>query len=179
MGMASSDCLSQQILVFDLSLFNPSGCTQKNKEPKKRPPSARQIAPCHRPARAERSPMPSRSAEPPELSGFGRLAQRPWQRPCHMRRHASIASEEPPFTFIIELLYIWTLDTRASRRSGPVRREPDGARAAELDAGNAGSGGTGGANHPGRHRNASGGVEFPPSAVPRFCRRDIPEVSDD
>src|SRR3954467_645815 len=71
------------------------------------------------------------------------------------------------------------LDIRASRHSGPVRREPDGARAAELDAGNAGSGGTGGANHPGRHRNASGGVEFPPSAVPRFCRRDIPEGSDD
>src|SRR4051794_27323501 len=33
MGTASSDCLSQQILVFDLSLFNPSGCTQKNEEP--------------------------------------------------------------------------------------------------------------------------------------------------
>jgi len=37
MGTASSDCLSQQILVFDLSLFNPSGCTQKNEEPSSAP----------------------------------------------------------------------------------------------------------------------------------------------
>src|SRR4051812_20272540 len=48
------------------------------------------------------------------------------------------------------------LDIRASRHSGPVRREPDGPRAAEFDAGKAGSGGDGGVNHLGLHRNASG-----------------------
>src|SRR4051794_655957 len=71
------------------------------------------------------------------------------------------------------------LDIRASRHSGPVRREPDGPPAAEFDAGKAGSGGDGGVNHLGLHRNASGRVEFPPSAVSRFCRRNIPEGSDD
>src|SRR3954462_8105151 len=70
------------------------------------------------------------------------------------------------------------LNIRASRHSGSVRREPDGPRAAGSDAENAGSGGTGGPNHLGLHRNASGRVEFPPSAVPCFCRRNIPEGSD-
>ena len=79
----------------------------------------------------------------------------------------------------ITLKYLISLDIRASRHSGPVRREPDGPRAAEFDAGKAGSGGDGGVNHPGLHRNASGRVEFPPSAVPRFCRRNIPEGSDE
>src|SRR3954468_7199073 len=71
------------------------------------------------------------------------------------------------------------LNIRVSRHSGSVRREPDGPRAAEFDAKKARSGDDGGANHLGLDRNASGRVEFPPSAVARICRHDIPEGSDE
>src|SRR4051794_22088625 len=65
---------------------------------KGRPSAAGQMGRYCRPAGAWRLPMPPRSAGAPRPSDAGRSRRWPWQQPCHMRRHASIASEEPPFT---------------------------------------------------------------------------------